>query len=186
MFTILSSVFFLFWDKYIRATLRKNSTNIYYNTIKQILKTDLNFFLTTPTSKILYRFIKDQNVLDEELVNSTQMSTESWFTSLITFIILACVSSGLTVFLVGIWLVLYFYLTRNWDDIVTKFFHMSYEKKSALISTLLQVLQGTVVMRSYNTPNFFNEKFFKINDDYQNAKTHYMNYSVRFANIRAS
>lgn len=186
MFTLLSSMFFLFWNTYIRGTLRKNSTKIYYNTIKHILKTDLNFFLMTPTSKILYRFIKDQNVLDEELVDSTQMSTESWFTSLITFIILACVSSGLTVFLVGIWLVLYTYLTRNWDDIVSKFFHMSYEKKSELISTLLQVLQGTVVMRSYNTPNFFNEKFFKINDDYQNAKTHIINYSERFANIRAS
>ena len=181
---VASSVFFIFFDMFYRRNVVNNTTKLYLDTIDTIIYVKLRWFLQVSTSKILYRLVRDQTIIDNNLMHSSQAVVESFLYIVGTFIILGILSAGVLSVFTGGCIIFLFMTNMKFIMFSGVFQLLAAKQKSKLISVYLQAVTGAVVMRNFDKAYYFNEVFYRASDLYQAAHTHMANYVQRWLGIR--
>jgi ATP-binding cassette subfamily C (CFTR/MRP) protein 4 len=138
---------------------RKSASNLHEKCLWAVIHSPLTFFNSNPTGRILNRFAKDQNLVDETLPLTLFDFLENCFLFCVASLILVCVAIPYMVIIMPPMLYV-FYLSRE------KYIQSSREIKrleavtrSPIYSDFSATLDGLVTLRAYNIESRFATSF---------------------------
>ncbi|WPK23590.1 hypothetical protein PUMCH_000831 [Australozyma saopauloensis] len=132
----------------------KASNNIFMHVLTKVLRAKLRFFDKTPLGRIMNRFSKDIESVDQELMPYAEGTFACLVSCLSTLIIIACITPGFLIFAFIIAYLYYFvglfYLTlsrelKRFDSITKSPIHQHFSES----------LTGVATIRAYGVENRF-------------------------------
>jgi ATP-binding cassette subfamily C (CFTR/MRP) protein 4 len=164
--------------------MRKYTTKLYQDTIIVLLKSKLSFYTKNASTRILSRFIRDQSIVDEKLIDCTQVVIDQSSILILSIIILSIISFGvLPVFILITFLILWA-ITKRYTAASDMFYLIALREKWKVLQVLFESLEGSFVLRNFRQEDYFDEKFERSNDLFQQAWTHLANFSNRWVKVR--
>lgn len=138
---------------------RNSASNLHDKCLWAVIHSPLTFFNSNPTGRILNRFAKDQNLVDETLPLTLFDFLENCFLFCVASLILVCVAIPYLIIVMPPMLYI-FYLSRE------KYIQSSREIKrleavtrSPIYSDFSATLDGLVTLRAYNIESRFTNSF---------------------------
>uniref|UniRef100_V9KBE2 ABC-type glutathione-S-conjugate transporter n=1 Tax=Callorhinchus milii TaxID=7868 RepID=V9KBE2_CALMI len=112
------------------------------------LHTPQAFFDTTPTGRIINRFSKDVNVIDEVIPSTFLMFLATFFTSISTMIVIVC-STPWFALVIGPLAVVYFLVQRFYVATSRQLKRLESVSRSPVYSHFSETISGSSVVRAY-------------------------------------
>lgn len=113
-----------------------------------VLHSPLSFFIANPTGRILNRFAKDQNQVDESLPITFFTFLESTVFCLAS-VVLVCITIPWLVLLLPVLLVIFFYLRRKYMASTREIKRWEAVTRSPIYSDFSATLEGLITLRAY-------------------------------------
>lgn len=174
----------LFTDNLFLYLTRKILMRIHRRVIHSLFKNDLHFFSSVAPSRIIYRLTRDQLVVDTDLVSSVCVSLKTFFHITGGILVILGLTFGFYSVLIIVVIGLLFPEVKKVLNTSAKFAQISSSLKSEMYGLLINVLNCSLEMRNSNKIDYFNKKFEKISDNFQNVSSHLNNLSLRQLGIR--
>lgn len=149
----------------IRAAKKLHERLLY-----SIMKSPLSFFDTTPTGRILNRFSKDVESIDQEIPFSLGMTLNNLFW-LPTITIIICLTSVYLLPFLGVAFVIYIFILRGYIATSNQVRRLDSVSRSPVYANFTETIQGASSIRAYNAQTFFINRSFERVDE--NLKCYY-------------
>ena len=160
------------------------STNLYENLIKSLLRAKQSWFDRTPTSRIINRCTSEQSDIDTMLPVSFYLTLQSFFL-IIGFFIIICIQSYYSIGFNIILMIYLIFIVKKYMKTSKDLKGITSNSRSNLISQLIQIKNGLIHIRCTESDSYILNRFYFMNDIYQNARVHERNIAERWLNIRS-
>lgn len=163
-FVILIANYFerLIWM--LRATIA--GRDIHNKTLKAVLNAPIRFFDSTPMGRILNRFSRDVQGVDEELSWNFESTIRSLTSTLGSLFLIIFVSPIVLVFVIPtfIW---YYKIQKNYREVAREAKRIESISRSPRFAHFKETITGLTVIRSYGREQEFTKKFIDLLSFYQ-------------------
>lgn len=165
---------------------RVGMMNVFKKIINELIIRDLTFFSENTSDDIIYKLTKDIMVLDTGLVTAVEKNISSIFLIIGGVVILSYVTYG--IFALFFLLVIYKFthIVKINLSSCQSFFDISLRMKSKLQHVLNSTLDDLINLRNLNSGNFFDKKFFKFSNDFQNSASHLGNVATAWLGVKTA
>ncbi|KAI9138244.1 P-loop containing nucleoside triphosphate hydrolase protein [Paraphysoderma sedebokerense] len=135
--------------------------NLHISALAKVLYSPMSFFDTTPLGRIINRFSKDQDAVDNTLADSFRMFLTTLASSIATFALIG-VATPLFLIPLGVLLPIYYYIQLFFRATTRELKRLDSLKRSPLYAQFGESLTGIVTIRAYAEE----ERFSKVNKKY--------------------
>ena len=158
------------------------SRNLHHKALSKILTAPTSFFDATPIGRIINRFSKDQDSIDNTMMESFRMFVVTLFNTLSTFAVILVATPWFAAPLVPIF-GLYYYVQSRYRSISRELKRIDSMRRSPLYSLLGETLNGLPTIRAYGEQDRFITRNNKL-VDYSISPSYLLNCSARWLGIR--
>lgn len=165
---------------------RQGLMKFYKKVIKELLKKDLNFYSENSVDSLMFRLTRDMMILDNALVSAAEKNLSSIILIIGGIAVLTYVTYGIffLALLVVVWR--FSYLTKINLLSCKSFYDISNRLKSKLQYVLNSILDDIIPLRNFKSTHFYDEKFYKLSDDFQNSASHLGNAATAWLAIKTT
>eukprot|EP00741_Cyanophora_paradoxa_P016796 tig00020941_g16221.t1 len=164
------------------AVTVRAARNLYHAMALRVLRAPMSFFDTTPAGRILNRFSKDTDQVDQLLATSAEQFFNTLF-GLLSIIGIVCGYLPWLLIAVAPLGALYFYVQRFYRRTSTELQRLESVSKSPVYTNFGETLTGVSTIRAYGVQ----ERFTRVNDertDKNNRAFYMMQVANRWLNLR--
>lgn len=154
MFTFLTVIFLVLELLSLVYLSNTASLNLHIKGFKNILFTPMSFLDTTPVGRILNRFSRDTEVLDNEIGNFMRLFTYS-FSLIIGIIILCIIYMPWFAIAVPILLILFLVVVSFYQASSREVKRIESVQRSFIYSKFTEILNGMQTLKIYDREDFF-------------------------------
>ena len=158
------------------------SRNLHQNALSKLLTAPTSFFDATPIGRIINRFSKDQDSIDNTMMESFRMFVVTLFNTLSTFAVILVATPWFAAPLVPVFC-LYYFVQGRYRSISRELKRIDSMRRSPLYSLLGETLNGLPTIRAYGEQNRFISNNNKL-VDYSISPSYLLNCSARWLGIR--
>lgn len=177
MFVFLALIFVVLELAAIGYLSINAAKNLNLNSVKKLLHTTMSFLDTTPSGRILNRFTKDTNSLDNEISNQLKLFIHM-VASIIGILILCVIYLPWFAIAIPLLVIIFFSITAYYQASSREVKRLEALSRSHVYNNFNEVLEGMSTIKSYNSQ----ERFMKKNDEFVDKLNE--SYFVTVANQR--
>lgn len=179
-----SGLLILIREMVFHTMLRKNSDRLHIDMIEKLFNTNMSWFIHNPSSRISFRFSRDQLILDDELNIRIQKTFDSLVMLLGALVILNYIYFGVMA-IITIFLIVYsYFVLKKYLRVIQSLCEILAEKKSMLQNMYLRSSLDSIHYRELCMLPGLRDRFYKISNSFQQVSTHLHNYSQRWLGMK--
>eukprot|EP00002_Diphylleia_rotans_P028025 TRINITY_DN5650_c0_g1_i2.p1 TRINITY_DN5650_c0_g1~~TRINITY_DN5650_c0_g1_i2.p1 ORF type:complete len:1307 (-),score=220.17 TRINITY_DN5650_c0_g1_i2:738-4658(-) len=160
----------------------RTSLRLHNEMLAAILRSPMSFFDTTPIGRILNRFSKDQNIIDDTLPNMVEYYVEASF-DLVTAILVLGITIPYMIFVILPMILVYTYLRSYYVSTSRELQRLESISRSPVLSFLAETVNGLSIVNAFG----YKERFLAQNEhklDFNHAAYHPRTCSQRWLSVR--
>ena len=142
---------------FVNVTLA-TSQNTHDISVASVLRTSMDFFYENPVGRILNRFTKDTDVLDDELIGQTDEAVYL-IIELCSILAITCISNWFAIILVVPMFAGVIYLRQMYVRTSREVLRIEGTLRSPVNTTITEAATGRMTINAYRIENFMIEKF---------------------------
>jgi ATP-binding cassette, subfamily C (CFTR/MRP), member 1 len=159
------SCFFILFAEILYSFMYTTAAkHIHRSMLLSILKSNIQFFETTPVGRILNRFGKDINILESKIPESFKQTVRCSFSVLSVIIVLLITSPWLIVVLIPIYIIFY-YIRTFYSNYSRQIKRLEAVSRSPIYSHFGETLTGVGSIRAFKVQERFMLKMQELIDD---------------------
>ncbi|KAJ3057372.1 hypothetical protein HK097_008467 [Rhizophlyctis rosea] len=173
--TYLFGLFFAF-------TSVRSARTLHHDAARRVLSAPVRFFDTTPLGRIINRFSKDMDGLDNTISESFRMFTITLATSISTFVLIIYATPWFAIVLVPV-LIIYYFVQKVYRNVSRELKRIDSLTRSPLYAHVGETLTGLSTIRAYRDQS----RFVSVNDtmiDANNSPYYLMLSAQRWLAVR--
>jgi ATP-binding cassette, subfamily C (CFTR/MRP), member 1 len=127
----------------------RTAKSLHERALQRVFRTPTTFFDINPMGRIINRFSRDQDTIDNTLVDTSRLFTLTFATSLATFALVAYVTTGY--FLVGLvpMMIVYYYCQHMYRCSSRELKRLDSITRSPIYAHFFESLVGYATIRAY-------------------------------------
>lgn len=184
--SIIAAILVFMSEVVFRYLARNGVQRLYSTAIKSLLTSDLGFYSRVPVHRLVFRFTKDIQVVDESLINDLLRVLSLVFFIVFGLIVVLYLTLGF--YLIPFIITCYIFgrsLNINMNQSF-EFLMISLKQGGEILALLNKLLESNIVLRNFGKENYFDSKMNTFSNNFQNAASHLGNMSQRWLGIRSS
>jgi ATP-binding cassette subfamily C (CFTR/MRP) protein 1 len=157
MFGVLTAVISFFFFFMITVIVNRTALRLHVDAVDKILHAPMFFFDTSPLGRILNRFTKDSDVIDNELSDQTRLLLLSASSVCGAFILVIIYLPYFAIALVGL-MFFFFAAAKFYRASAREIKRMESLARSVVFSHFSETLSGSITIKSYSDEDRFIDK----------------------------
>ncbi|KAJ3135967.1 hypothetical protein HK100_002155 [Physocladia obscura] len=157
-FGLLQAALMVLFSILIAVGGTRAASNLHKQALNRIIHAPIRFFDTNPLGRVLNRFSKDQDVIDNTLIDGIRLFLITFGTAISTFILVAYVSNGWFLILLAVLMGVYYYFQAIYRANARELKRLDAVTRSPLYAHISESMTGVATIRAYREQDRFIEK----------------------------